>query len=415
MPSSQHNKDIDNVLPALHHASSGALGTLVSTCALYPLSLVIARLQVQRQVRRESRRAPSPHPPPPSEYAGIADAISQIWKSWRDGGVKALYTGLAQDAPKSVLDSFLFFLFYEWFRRRLRSRWGSHRAQVRGLGVVEEIAIGMAAGACSRCFTAPIANIVTRKQTATLRDPEGTGSVADIARSILDEKGITGFWSGYSASLVLTLNPSLTFFLQEFLKSTFADKQYDDPGPQLTFLFAASSKAVSSFVTYPFQVAKTRLQAGVPVDSSKDLGEKEPAASDEEVTCRQEIAGPRPIRLVKALTQQSTFGMVAHIVQSEGIVSLYDCVGAELLKGFFSHGITMVAKDAVHKLLFKLYLLVGSILAELRRRRLSMKEAGLLQMLPRTWQYRLDAKSQCGLASAIAGLVHGAHRPPKTR
>lgn len=43
------------LLPALQHATSGSVGTLISTCALYPLSLVVTRLQVQRQLQREGR------------------------------------------------------------------------------------------------------------------------------------------------------------------------------------------------------------------------------------------------------------------------------------------------------------------------------------------------------------------------
>lgn len=41
------HKSIDDILPALHHALSGSAGTLISTCAVYPLSLVVTRLQVQ--------------------------------------------------------------------------------------------------------------------------------------------------------------------------------------------------------------------------------------------------------------------------------------------------------------------------------------------------------------------------------
>ncbi|KAI1358489.1 mitochondrial carrier domain-containing protein [Xylaria arbuscula] len=538
----------NSILPALHHASSGSIGTLISTCALYPLSLLTARLQVQRQLRRRgqqrerrrprSRRnhlrdehvegvdrtketqtkaktktetetettststasVPSPataatveeeeedhhdasargpryspptlpsqaaHTSPPlpvprskpqdhhhhhhhhhhrsqseevgtpgqqqqqttsttsllekeevereeegqqsrrpkrqtateeeeEEYAGIVGAFSQIWNSNGGGGLRAFYTGLAQDAPKSVLDSFLFFLFYEWFRAlRLRSRSRRQRSSKgsgsgRGLGVAEELAVGVFAGACSRFFTTPIANIVTRKQTATLlHDEETTSSsgntksidnnntVRDIARSIYREKGLAGFWSGYSASLVLTLNPSLTFFLQEFLRLTFAEKTYDDPGPRLTFLFAATSKAVSSFVTYPFQIAKTRLQAGIPLDDDSDSDEDgdphsdEDDRSDESSTSHDDdkTEPPPPIRAIKTLAKQSVFGTVAHIIRTEGIRSLYDGVGAELLKGFFSHGTTMLAKDVVHKGLFKLYILILGVLTELRRRR----------------------------------------------
>lgn len=237
--------------------------------------------------------------------------------------------------------------------------------------MVEELAVGMAAGACSRTFTTPIANIVTRKQTATLIDPDGVAETREIMRRIREEKGIAGFWSGFSATLVLTLNPSLTFFLQEFLKATFADETYDDPGPRLTFLFAATSKAISSFVTYPFQIAKTRLQAGIPLDSSQSGAKQVNSKFDEHAEDRdaeEEADKPRPMSAVQTLAQRSIFGMVAQIIRTEGIGSLYDGIGAELLKGFFSHGTTMLAKDAVHKLLFKLYIFALGFLTEMRKR-----------------------------------------------
>ncbi|KAI3337633.1 mitochondrial carrier domain-containing protein [Xylariaceae sp. AK1471] len=461
MPSSS-NTNANSVLPALHHALSGSLGTLISTCTLYPLSLVITRLQVQRQLRREGRLAPAPAPAPParaptsplqehppqdqadtqaqqdrdqqlqrpSEYAGVADAFSQIWSSDGNGGLKAFYTGLAQDAPKSVLDSFLFFLFYEWFRAlRLKSRRRAGGVKSRGLGIIEEIAVGMAAGACSRSFTTPIANIVTRKQTATLLNPDDTASVRDIVRSIRKEKGIAGFWSGYSASLVLTLNPSLTFFLQEFLKTTFAEQRYDDPGPRLTFLFAATSKAISSFITYPFQIAKTRLQAGIPLDSNQP-DETQPEAtngvdteSEKQAEDHRDIDGEvedklKTLRAVQNLAQKSIFGTVAQIIRAEGIGSLYDGVGAELLKGFFSHGTTMLAKDVVHKLLFKLYFVAIGVLTELRQRQRQPNTRH--EMLPRALQYRIDRRpvghkpnknSLDYAVNVVANLIDGTQRP----
>ena len=45
--SSSSSTNLDNILPALHHALSGATGTAISTCTTYPLSLVLTRLQVQ--------------------------------------------------------------------------------------------------------------------------------------------------------------------------------------------------------------------------------------------------------------------------------------------------------------------------------------------------------------------------------
>ncbi|KAI1648558.1 mitochondrial carrier domain-containing protein [Daldinia loculata] len=433
----------DKFLPALHHAVSGSAGTLISTCTLYPLSLAITRLQAQRQFRREERLNSSssssassagdttptgpigtgtgpgapPGPARESTHAGITEAFSRIWRS--GGGPRALYTGLAQDAAKSVLDSFLFFLFYEWFRSvglaaggRGRRRRGDRSVSGLGLGVLEELAIGVAAGACSRLFTTPIANVVTRKQTASLVDGEGRdadASVREIIEAIRKEQGLAGFWSGYSASLVLTLNPSITFFLQEFLKKkTVSADKWDNPGAHMTFLLAAISKTIASTITYPFQTAKTRLQNGVPAAPKSPNGDAaqapegaveaptqetqthhvtfdEPISPKTEVprkvSFKENVAPPErlprgerdyksdALRAVQDFGKSSVFGTAVQIARAEGVGALYDGIFGELVKGFLGHGTTMLAKDVVHKLLFKLYFVVAGVLAEIRARR----------------------------------------------
>ena len=174
------------------------------------------------------------------------------------------------------------------------------------------------------------------------------GSLRSIASQIRAEKGVRGFWSGYSASLVLTLNPSLTFFFFEALKRTLLPRnQRQSPSPQATFIMAAISKAMASTITYPFSLAKSRLQAS--------SGPNEHESSS---TIKQEAAYPArkpPINV---------FTMIVRIAQTEGLSALYEGLGGEVMKGFFSHGITMIAKEAVHKLVIQLYY---SILKMLRK------------------------------------------------
>lgn len=308
--------------------------------------------------------------------------------------IAALYTGLTTESAKSVLDSFLFFLFYEFFKSRsLLGRYSRSRRGGAGngsgaaWGVFEELSAGILAGACSRAFTTPIANVVIRKQTGSmLEGDEADGrklGVREIVNSILKEKGVTGLWAGYSATLVLTLNPGMTFFLQDFLKRRLVgSERWEDPGAALTFLLAASSKAIASTITYPFQTAKARLQAGVPVGAelSPEAAEKETGGKPNNRDDTESQATERTIdkeidtklkatRAVQKLAQQSVFGTIAQIVRTEGVGSLYDGVHGELLKGFFSHGTTMLAKGVIHKLLFKLYLIVAALLQELKARR----------------------------------------------
>ena len=165
------------------------------------------------------------------------------------------------------------------------------------------------------------------------------GSLRSIASQIRSEKGVQGFWSGYSASLVLTLNPSLTFFFFEALKRTLLPRtQRQNPSPQTTFLLAAISKAMASTITYPFSLAKSRLQSSSGLDHHKTSS-----------TVKQEgTYTPKKV-------PTNVFTVILRIAQTEGLTALYEGLGGEVMKGFFSHGITMIVKEAVHKLVIQLY------------------------------------------------------------
>ncbi|KAJ9149554.1 hypothetical protein NKR19_g5642 [Coniochaeta hoffmannii] len=346
-----------SILPSLAHALSGSTGTAISTVATYPLDLVNTRLKVQRQL--------SPSSP---SYTGILDAFRKIYAT--EGGLAALFVGLRADTAKSVVDSFLFFLFYNWFRaRRLHGR-------RRHLNAAEELAIGAVAGAAARLFTTPVGNVVTRRQTASMVGGEagrdGDKTFGEVLGEIRREKGVLGLWAGYSASLVLTLNPSITFFLQQTLtKRVLRNESWDSEesvGPGMTFVLAAASKAVATAVTYPFQIAKARVQVGPgkgkrPED--KGEGEEGYRLSDrtERLAKQENLLSEKTERLAAGAPKKSPsrkgsetiFGTVARIRREEGSGALYDGLQGELLKAFFSHGVTMVSKDVVHKLLFRLY------------------------------------------------------------
>ncbi|KAG9246946.1 putative peroxisomal adenine nucleotide transporter 1, partial [Calycina marina] len=338
------------VLPALGHALAGSVGSAISNLTLYPLDLVITRLQVQRQLRKTFTSAED------GEYKGVLDAFAQIY--YKEGGIFAFYKGLIQDTGKSFADSFLFFLFYNYARsNRLHQRGGNAKS----LPILDELSVGAVAGACSKFFTTPIANIVTRKKTAAMLSARSGSiykepTVAEIASDIRSEKGFQGFWSGYSASLVLTLNPSITFFLYEFFKRCLPRSKRDDPRAILTFLMAAVSKAIASTITYPFSLAKTRAQ----------ISKAPPVNPDSVADFKEEVEGidNKPImrkagRGLKDLAQRSTvFNTIFQIYRTEGVAALYEGISGEILKGFFSHGITMLIKEAVHKLIIQTYFLI---------------------------------------------------------
>jgi hypothetical protein len=295
--------------------------------------------------------------PDEGEYKGVLDAFEQIYN--KEGGLSAFYTGVLHDTGKSIADSFLFFLFYNYLRSNRLQKSG---AKATNLPVLVELAVGALAGACSKFFTTPISNIVTRKQTSYLLSARSSSpttnppSVSEIAKSIRAEKGLQGFWSGYSASLILTLNPSITFFLYESFKRAFVPRaKHDDPGARLTFLMAAMSKAIASTITYPFSLAKARAQASSPpVDP--ESAEK---VRDEVEHAHNKSEAGKTERDAKNIAKRTTvFNTILQIYRTEGAAALYEGVWGEIYKGFFSHGITMIVKESIHRLIIQIYYMI---------------------------------------------------------
>lgn len=333
-------------LPSLGHATSGAISASISSVCTYPLFLLITRLQAQRGLRKI---ASDPHVP---RYRSILDVARTVLQ--QEGGVLGLYVGLASDTFKTLSDSFLFFLAYDIIRR---SRKKSSHFSSEHFSAYEGLGIGFVSGAFAKLITSPIANIVTHKQTMSMvsagRDTEE--ELSNTTRSIIgrihNEKGVFGFWSGYSASLILTLNPSLTFLFFESIRYHLRSQpRVSSDSPREIFLLAAISKACASSVTYPFSLAKSRLQAC----SDKDI-----RISDSREPEKWRTPGRR---VPKINPPSNVFSMILQIARIEGITGLYEGLGAEIVKGFLGHGITMMLKEAVHKLIIQLYYIVLKML-----------------------------------------------------
>jgi len=354
------------ILPALGHAVAGSAATAATKLLLYPLDLVITRLQVQKQLSGP-REAPSAAKDADAEYDNLVDAARKIYHS--EGGLKAFYTGLGPDVIKGIGDSFLFFLVYNFLRQRETKKYGN------ALPVHRELGIGVAAGALAKLITTPLQNIITRQQTAALvaaRDPTSTTlpdqvkklSVRDIALQIRSERGLKGFWAGYSASVILTLNPAITFAVDNLLHGLIPRSRRDNPGTQLTFLIAATSKAIATAITYPVSLAKSRAQVQAPAQNQlTEVDEKRdtpiPIQLDQDKLHQSRPRRKAAESLHKALqllsAQYAIIVALHKIYQSEGVGGLYSGLEAEVLKGFLSHGLTMVMKDRVHVGVIQLY------------------------------------------------------------
>lgn len=321
-------------LEALGHAVSGSVGTAISTATLYPLDVVTTRLKAQRKLGEQD------------QYDGVVDAFKAIISR---EGTSALYSGLGPDVGKSVVDSFLFFGIYNYLRRHIKQS-----------NVLSELAIGALAGACARAITTPVSNAVTRKQMSS-----GGETLRQTIAAIRKQAGLLGLWSGYSATLILTINPSITFFVNRRLAARIipAIEEGDVPVAWVAFLLAAMSKATATALTYPFQTGQTRLQmADSPMSQDSKL-------KGETIETRDPHAESLVSRIVRLL-DKTILGVVLRIVRREGLRALYDGLQGALLKSFFGHGLTMLTKGMIHRMVIRLWFL---LLPRLRRGRLAVR------------------------------------------
>jgi hypothetical protein len=111
-------------------------------------------------------------------------------------------------------------------------------------------------------------------------------------------------------------------------------------------------------------LAKSRAQVQAPAQNQlTEVDEKRdtpiPVQLDHEKlhqtrTRRKATEGlKKALRLLSA--QYAIFVSLHKIYQSEGVGGLYSGLEAEVLKGFLSHGLTMVMKDRVHVGVIQLY------------------------------------------------------------
>ncbi|KAI8449804.1 hypothetical protein BY996DRAFT_4588495, partial [Phakopsora pachyrhizi] len=99
---------------------------------------------------------------------------------------------------------------------------------------------------------------------------------------IVKDDGLSGLWRGLKPSLVLTINSAITYGSFERLKVAILGSDGKMTAGK-AFWIGALSKTLATIVTYPYIMAKVRLQAKYEVNDDEaeveggldtDLGEK---------------------------------------------------------------------------------------------------------------------------------------------
>ncbi|EFZ01038.1 hypothetical protein MHUMG1_05352 [Metarhizium humberi] len=296
-------------ISAWARASAGATGAVLANALVYPLDIVKTRLQVQVRQDKTSFDSGSPH------YTSTWDAISRIMA---DDGIQGLYAGINGSLIGVASTNFAYFYWYT-VARTLYVKTNKTPGPPPSMAV--ELALGAVAGALAQLFTIPVAVVTTRQQTA--RADERKGLLATAREVIEGPDGVSGLWRGLKASLVLVVNPAITYGAYERLRTVLFNGK-PTLRPWEAFLLGALSKALATIATQPLIVAKVGLQSKPP-----------------------------PTRKGKPF--KSFIEVMQFIIENEGPLSLFKGIGPQIFKGFLVQGILMMTKERV-ELLFVLFL-----------------------------------------------------------
>ncbi|PKY04843.1 mitochondrial carrier [Aspergillus campestris IBT 28561] len=291
-------------------AIAGSTGAVLANAMVYPLDLVKTKLQVQVKKAADSDVESSDS----ERYKSTWDAIAKIVDK---EGVEGLYSGMAGSLLGVASTNFAYFYWYSV----VRTLYTSSTKSSQNPGTAVELSLGAISGAIAQVFTIPVAVVTTRQQTQPKGDKKG---MIETGKEVVQsEDGWTGLWRGLKASLILVVNPAITYGAYQRFKDVLFPGR-NNLRPWEAFLLGALSKAMATIATQPLIVAKVGLQSRPPPEREG-----------------------KPFK---------SFGEVMRfIVQNEGLLSLFKGIGPQILKGLLVQGLLMMTKERMELIFLVLF------------------------------------------------------------
>jgi len=269
------------------------------------------------------------------------DAINKIVA---DDGVPGLYAGIQGALIGVASTNFAYFYWYSV----VRTLYVSSQTLPTPPSTLVELSLGAVAGAIAQVFTIPVAVVTTRQQTQGKDEHKG---MIDTGRDVINsEDGWTGLWRGLKASLVLVVNPAITYGAYQRLKDVvFPGKT--SLRPWEAFVLGAMSKSLATIATQPLIVAKVGLQSKPP-----------------------------PSRQGKPF--KSFIEVMQFIVQNEGLLGLFKGIGPQITKGLIVQGLLMMTKERMELLFIVLFRYLRKIRSQQLKKAAELAASRAKQTLP---------------------------------
>jgi len=305
-------------------ALAGALGGCFSSAVVYPLDVAKTRIQA----------LPSNGKGKEKDNLSMLAVLIRIYKA---EGVLGLYRGFGATMLNTFSMQYAYFFFYSFVRNSYITRLTRRLppgSKLPPLSTAAELLLGALAGALAQIFTIPVSVIATRQQVGR---PNGTSGESDddsflgVAREIIEEEGVGGLWLGIKPGLVLTVNPAITYGVFERVKGLILLAQAKAGSgtklsPWLSFIIGAFSKTLATIVTYPYIMAKVRIQAR---SADSDDGQD---------------GLPHTLHHVNT-KHAGAVRILARVLKREGFVGWYQGMQAQITKAVLSQALLFVSKE----------------------------------------------------------------------
>ncbi|RCV17863.1 hypothetical protein SEVIR_3G260700v4 [Setaria viridis] len=298
---------------SLAEATSGAIGSLVSTTVLYPLDTCKTKFQAELQTHHGAHK-----------YRNLSDVF---WEAIRKKQLLSLYQGLNTKNIQSFISSFFYFYGYSYFKRLYLEKSGA-----KSIGTTANLVVAAAAGACTVIVTQPLDTAASRMQTSTFGKSKGL-------RETLTEGTWMEAFDGLGISIILTCNPSIQYTVFDQLKQRIIQRQRRKNGGSTednsrvalsafsAFLLGAVSKSIATVLTYPLIRCKVMIQAADPDEDDEDESE----------------------RPSKSRAPKTMLGALHAIWSKEGIPGFFKGLHAQILKTVLSSALLLMIKEKISK------------------------------------------------------------------
>ncbi|XP_065852247.1 peroxisomal adenine nucleotide carrier 1-like [Euphorbia lathyris] len=285
---------------SLSEATSGAIGSLLSTTILYPLDTCKTKYQAEARAHGKQK------------YRNLSDVL---WEAISNGHIASLYQGLGTKNLQSFISQFVYFYGYSYFKRLYVEKSGSKQ-----IGTKANLLLAAAAGACTAIATQPLDTASSRMQTSAFGKSKGLWQT-------LTEGRWSDAFDGLGISLLLTTNPAIQYTVFDQLKQKLLNGN-GDAGASVqalsalsAFILGAVSKSIATVITYPAIRCKVVIQAADDGESKKS----------------------KP-RLKKTLP-----GVTHAIWKGEGVLGFFKGLEAQILKTVLSSALLLMIKEKIAK------------------------------------------------------------------